>query len=223
MRRIARRWQRATPRGCRKAGACPAHRRARAGSPSLLWPRPAGTRRARRAAPGLRNWRRGLPSRYKPRPATRRRRDGRPHRHACPDRRRKRCRAGRIELVGAEQIDEIDFAFRCAVENAGHVAASSGTKPRSSAATREAAVCSTLNPFQPPSAALPAGPIMPVSPAMLRRKLQDRRAIGARESRRGPRSASAAWRLSEPSRKSWLPSAMSGNARDALRPAAATG
>ena len=41
---------------------------------------------------------------------------------------------GDIELVGAEQIDEVDLALLRAVDDAGDVAAASpGTKPRSSA------------------------------------------------------------------------------------------
>ena len=49
---------------------------------------------------------------------------------------------------------------------------SPGTKPRSSAPTRAAAVCSTLKPFQPSA----------TRPESLRRKGQDGEAVGAGQS-----------------------------------------
>jgi hypothetical protein len=76
---------------------------------------------------------------------------------------------GDIELIGAQKIDEIDFALLRAVDDRCDVAPVTFGKSQISAPTRDAAKCRTLKPFQPPSAGPPAGPIMPVSAAIWRR------------------------------------------------------
>ena len=56
----------------------------------------------------------------------------------------------RVDLVGAEQIDDLDLALRAHRRGCRPTSRPPlpGTKPRSSPPTRAAAVCSTLKPFQ---------------------------------------------------------------------------
>ena len=82
-------------------------------------------------------------------------------------------RAGRdVDLVGAEQEHE-SSAPGFAISSAD-LPPCPGTKPISSAPTRDAAVCSTEKPFQPSL-------IAPTNNGRLRRHRQDRGAIGTRQ------------------------------------------
>ena len=55
-----------------------------------------------------------------------------------------------VDLIGSEQVDNVDLTLLGTVENRStSLPPSPGTRPRSRPATLAAAVCSTLNPFQP--------------------------------------------------------------------------
>ena len=128
-----------------------------------------------------------------------------------------------VELVGAEQIDEIDLALLRAVDDARHIAAALARHEAEIERRRRgcAAVCRTLKPFQPPSAALPAGPIMPVSPAIFAASARIA-APSARVSAPAPRMIIGRLASFSIFAKSWLPSAMPSSASTSA-PSCSTG
>jgi len=126
------------------------------------------------------------------------------------------------KFVGAERIIKSISPF-CALSTMPATSRPPlpGRKPRSSAATRDAAVCSTLNPFQPPSAKVPAGPIMPVSMAIF---AASRRiaAPSERATAAGPRISIGRLAFFRTAANGWLPSA-SASSTFAFTPSCSTG